>query len=214
MNKCLILANGRPPKIEQIKSLQTLGYNTLFCADGGADSALELDLIPDFIIGDLDSISFKALDRFNDTSKIIKYDRQDDTDVEKCLKYAIEQGFTDTILLGATGNRLDHTFCNLGVVIKFFNQINVKIVHEKSLLEAYDKPFTLATKPSETISLYGFDSQTKITTTGLKYPLDNESLVFGVNESTSNQALGETVKINVTGGKIFVVRNFNSLTIL
>ena len=53
----------------------------------------------------------------------------------------------------------------------------------------------LKTYSGETISLYGFNSKTKIISEGLYYPLKNISLPFGVKESTSNLAAGKESKI-------------------
>jgi len=138
LNKCIILANGKPPKKVVINFLQKHNYSTLICADGGADKAKKLNLIPDFIIGDLDSIKDSTLNFYKLKSKIVKQKRQNDTDVEKSLKYAIQRGFKEVVLLGVTGNRLDHTFCNLGIVIKFFKKIKLKIIAEESLLIPYE----------------------------------------------------------------------------
>src|SRR5512139_2386128 len=113
MKKCIILANGKPPKKSIITFFQKAGYSKLICADGGSNSALKMKLVPDVIIGDLDSISSEALKEFKSVSKIIRPKRQNDTDVEKCLKYAIRREYDEALLVGVTGNRLDHTFCNL-----------------------------------------------------------------------------------------------------
>ncbi|MCW8813743.1 MAG: thiamine diphosphokinase, partial [Chlorobium sp.] len=125
--KCIILANGKPPKKSIITFFQKKEFETLICADGGANSALKMKLIPDYIIGDLDSISSEASKRFRNTSKIIELKGQNDTDVEKCLKYAIKKKYHEALLFGVTGNRLDHTFCNLGIVLKFFPRINISL---------------------------------------------------------------------------------------
>lgn len=210
MKKCIILANGKPPKKNVITFLQKRNYSTLICADGGANKAMKLNLVPDFIIGDLDSINDTTLKFFKNKSKVIKLKRQNDTDVEKCLKFAIQKGFDEAILLGITGNRLDHTFCNLGIVIKFFNKIKLKLIAEESILIPYSGKVELKTFPGEIISLYGFDKKTKITSKGLKYPLKNTVLPFGERESTSNAAISQNVFLEVNGGIIFVVRNFIS----
>jgi thiamine pyrophosphokinase len=208
--KCIILANGKPPKKSVITFLQKNNFSTLICADGGADKALKLNITPDFIIGDLDSIEEATLKFFRNKSGIIKLKRQNDTDVEKCLKFAIKKGFDEVILSGVTGNRLDHTFCNLGIVIKFFKKIKLRVVAEESLLIPYTGTIELKTVPGEIISIYGLDKKTKITSKGLKYPLRNSSLPFGERESTSNAALGNTVNLKIQRGIIFVVRNFNT----
>lgn len=212
MKKCIILANGEPPKKFVIDFLDKKGYSTLICADGGSNSALKLDLIPDYIIGDLDSIKPETYDYFYDKCKIIKIRSQNDTDVEKCLKFAINQKFEEAILIGATGERLDHTFCNLGIVLKFFNKIKIKILHKKSLLEAYTGKIILTAIPGEIISIYGFDEKTKIKSAGLKYPLKNISLPFGKKESTSNVATRKKVELEIKNGKVFIIRDFEMMS--
>ncbi|MDP2039035.1 MAG: thiamine diphosphokinase [Ignavibacteria bacterium] len=211
MKKCIILANGDKPKKSVVAFLVKRGYTTLICADGGANSALKLDLNPDYIIGDLDSIEPKVKEYFSSRCRIIQMKRQNDTDVEKCLKFAIGKGFTEAILLGATGSRLDHSFCNLGIVLKFFSKIKIRILHDNSLLEAFTGNVTLQTSPGEVISIYGFDIKTKVTSVGLKYPLSNTSLPFGERESTSNIALGNDVRLKIKNGKMFVIRDFEMM---
>ena len=209
MKKCIVLANGKPPAKEIFSFLRENNYSTLICADGGANKAKKLGLIPDYIIGDLDSIHQSTIKFFKPSSKIIQLKRQNDTDVEKCLKFAIKNKFSEAVLLGVTGNRLDHTLCNLGIVIKFFHKINLKIIAEESLLIPYTGKVKLKTSPGEIISLYGFDKRTKITSEGLKYPLKNEALPFGERESTSNVSVSDKIGFKISGGIIFVIRNFN-----
>ena len=211
MKKCMILANGKPPKKSIITFFQRKGYNKLICADGGANSALKMKLIPDIIIGDLDSISSEALKLFKSVSKIIRLKRQNDTDVEKCLKYAINNQYDEALLFGATGNRLDHTFCNLGIVLKFFPQIKISLVAENSFLRAYTGNVELKTFPGETISIYCISAKTKIYSQGLKYELQNISLPFGISESTSNIAITELIKLKITNGNAFIIRDINLL---
>ncbi len=191
--------------------LQKIGYNTLICADGGANSARKYNIVPDVIAGDFDSVEEKTIAAFKNRSKIIHVKSQYSTDVEKCLYFAIKKKFSEAVLIGVTGDRLDHTFCNLGIVLKFFNMIKLNIVAENSFLSAYTGTVELQTVPGETFSLYGFDAKTRIFTEGLKYPLENDALPFGKKESTSNVAVGKRVRIKIKGGKIFVVRDFNLL---
>ena len=209
MKKCIVLANGKPPKKSIISFFQTRGYDKLFCADGGANSALNMNLIPDVIIGDLDSISSVALKKFEKQSKIIQLKRQNDTDVEKCLKYAINKNFNEVMLTGVTGNRLDHTICNLGIVLKFLHQINISLVAEDSFLKPCKGNIELKSYIGEIISIYGFDKKTKITSKGLKYELKKVSLPFGIKESTSNVAKKNIVNLKIDHGVVFIIRDVN-----
>ena len=211
MKKCIILANGKPPKKKIISFFQKKGYNKLICADGGANSALKMNLIPDVIVGDLDSISSNSLKEYKSVSKIIRLQGQNDTDVEKCLKIAIKNKFEEALLIGVTGNRLDHTICNLGIVLKFYGKIKLSLLAENSYLKPYTGSSKLKTNKGEIISLYGFDKKTKLTSRGLKYPLKNVSLPFGEKESTSNVATSNSIQLKITNGIVFVIRDFNTM---
>jgi len=211
VKKCIILANGNPPKKSVITFFQKRGYSKLICADGGSNSALKMKLVPDVIIGDLDSISSEALKEFKSLSKIIRLKRQNDTDVEKCLKYAISHKYDEALLVGANGNRLDHTFCNLGIVLKYFHQIKISLIAEDSFLKAYTNNIELKTFPGETISLYGISPKTKFSSEGLKYELKNVALPFGVRESTSNIVKKNLVKLKISNGIVFVIRDVKTM---
>ena len=209
MKKCLIIANGKSPTKKVVEYFYTKGFNTIICADGGANSAKELGIVPDFIIGDLDSAEIKTLEFFQTKSEIIQIKRQNDTDVEKCLKFAIKKGFKEVILFGVTGDRLDHTICNLGIVIKFFNKIKIHISAEHSFLSAYNKTALIKSKINEIISLFAFNKRTFITSKGLQYHLQKSNLAFGEKESTSNVSISEMVELKINGGIVFIIRDFN-----
>jgi thiamine pyrophosphokinase len=211
VKKCIILANGKAPSKKTIEYLAKIGYSALICADGGANTAYKYKLLPNAIIGDFDSISQVVLKYYSDKCIVKKIARQNDTDVEKCLKFAINKKYKEAVLLGVTGDRLDHSYCNLGILLKFYSEITVTLIHGKSLLKAYEGKVTLSTVPGETISIYGFNSKTKFVSSGMEYPLKDFALPFGVRESTSNVATGGIVEINIKGGKAFIIRDFNKL---
>lgn len=211
MKRCIIIANGKPPNKQTIKYFVKKGFSTIICADGGANSARRLNIIPDFIIGDFDSIEPKVVKYFKDKSIFIKFKRQNDTDVEKCLKFAIKKKFKEVVLLGVTGDRLDHTICNLGIVIKFYNHIKIILVAENSFLLPANKQLSFNSIIGETISIYAFDRKTNITSEGLKYKLKNSVLPFGKKESTSNVATSTKVKLDIKNGIIFIIRDFNTI---
>jgi thiamine pyrophosphokinase len=211
MKACLILANGDPPKKSVITFLIKSGYETLICADGGANSAKKLGLLPKYIIGDFDSINNDVLKYYSSKSVITRVKRQNDTDVEKAIKLAIKKKYSSAILLGATGDRLDHSFCNIGIILKYFDRIKISILHAKSFISVYSGSVLLNTKRDETISIYGVDEKTKVTSYGLKYNLKNSSLPFGKKESTSNVAIGKEVKLEIKNGKMLIVRDYETL---
>jgi len=209
MKKCMIIANGNAPLKKTVDYFYQKGYNTVICADGGANSAKKIGVIPDYIIGDLDSVEKSVLKFYKNKTKVIKIKRQNDTDVEKCLKFAIKNKFEEVILLGVTGDRLDHTICNLGIIIKFFNKIKMFLIAENSFLIPVNSDITIKSKIGETISLYAFNDNTSVTSSGLKYKLNNTKLPFGVRESTSNVSTSSLVNLKIKNGIVFVIRDFN-----
>jgi thiamine pyrophosphokinase len=209
--KCIILANGAAPEKGVVKFLSDKGYETLIAADGGANTARALKLVPDYIVGDLDSAEKETLEYFENQSSVCKIARQDDTDVEKCIKFAIRKKMTDAVLLGVIGDRLDHSFCNLGIAYRYSYKINLIILSGKSMMTVITGDYQFPSVKGEVISMYGIDGQTRVTTSGLKYPVKYSALEFGVKESTSNVATGSQVKLHVLGGKIFLIRDFETV---
>lgn len=209
MKKCIIIANGKSPTKHAVQFFLKKGYNTIICADGGANSARKIGITPHYIIGDFDSIKPDVAKYFKYKSIFVQYKRQNDTDVEKCLKYAIKKNFEEVVLLGVTGDRLDHTICNLGIVIKFYDRIKISLNAENSFLMAVDKSLSIKSEIGETISLYAFSDKTKITSKGLKYKLNSTALPFGVRESTSNVSTSSIINLKLSGGIIFIIRDFN-----
>ncbi len=211
IKSCLIWANGKSPRKRTITKLIYLGYDKIMCADGGANSAFYLGFTPHYIVGDLDSIKKEVLEKFRSESEIIYYARQNDTDLEKALKLAIKKKFKRAVIVGATGDRLDHSLCNIGILLKYFGRIDLKLVHEKTVGFVRSGEYSFTTKPGETISVYAFDEKTRITSEGLKYPLKNTALPFGEKESTSNEATGIKVTLQIKNGKAMIVRELNVL---
>jgi thiamine pyrophosphokinase len=209
--RAIILANGNYPRKSEFEFFKRVGFDRLICADGGANSAFKLKLTPDYILGDFDSIEGEVLDYYEKKSKIIRMSSQYTTDVEKCLNFSIKNKIEEVVLLGATGDRLDHSICNIGIVLKYFSKVRIFILHQKTLLAAYEGEIDLATTPGEIISIYGIEKRTRITSKGLKYRLRDVALPLGVRESTSNVARGKSVNLKIRSGRVFVIREFSEL---
>jgi len=185
------------------------GFSTIIAADGGYHNCVKAGMVPHFIIGDFDSIGH-IYKRKTSGIDLIKISRQSDTDVEKCIKFAISHGATEYILLGGIGNRIDHSFANFGYLLKYSDKISGKLFYGESFAEVCNKEVTLKSVKSEIISIYGFSDKVKVTSQGLKYKLSDSLLSFGKRESTSNVSIGREVTFRVKNGKILIIRNKES----
>ena len=71
------------------------------------------DLEPEAIVGDLDSLSPEIAERFAD--RLYQDSEQDTNDLTKAVRWCIDKGYEEIVILGATGKREDHTIANISL---------------------------------------------------------------------------------------------------
>lgn len=112
-NKIVIIANGLINDINFHKKLSE-DADLIICADGGANNAKKMNLHPDYIIGDFDSTNPSVIEFFkNQNTNIIKDQSEDKTDLELALSLAESLDPKEILILGAFGDRIDHTLANI-----------------------------------------------------------------------------------------------------
>ena len=133
---------------------------------------------------------------------------KDETDLELALIEAYKRGATWIRILAAVGGRLDQTIANIYLLaLPCLATIDTKIVAGRQttwLLSAGEHE--LEGNRGDTISLLPFDDDVNgITTSGLEYPLKNESLVKGPARGISNVISEPPAKISVKEGRLVVI---------
>jgi thiamine pyrophosphokinase len=106
----LVFTGGRQP--DMTVALSYFGeYSLVAAADSGLDAAFSAGIEPDYIVGDMDSLSDPAmLDRFP-ADRVRRWPRDKDyTDTELALALLSDEGCEDIILIGGSGGRMDHFF--------------------------------------------------------------------------------------------------------
>ncbi len=91
-------------------------FEKVVAVDGGLEAAKELDIIPDVIVGDFDTVHPEILAYYRKMEHIIwevHQPEKDDTDTELAIKRALAMNCSHITLLGATGGRLDHMVGNI-----------------------------------------------------------------------------------------------------
>lgn len=200
----LIIANGEPPQKKRLPALLKRGPFVI-CADGGANTAVKLGITPDAIVGDLDSIHAEALVKFRRVP--VYEDRNDETtDLEKAILWAIQSGYDRLAIIGAFGKRVDHTVGNLGVLRKFYPDAIITLIDDSGELSYVGRELSYDAKEGDVVSLIPLNKCEGITTSGLRYPLDGESLELGVREGTSNVVTSSPVKIRVKKGHLLLFK--------
>ncbi|MEI7506325.1 MAG: thiamine diphosphokinase [Actinomycetes bacterium] len=185
---------------------------TVICADSGLDHALSLGLMPHVFLGDMDSVSQRALERsLEETWKVISYDPlKDQTDTELALHYASSQGFTDITLLWGSGDRIDHVLGVLAALsheslssiqnlVAWIGTDRVEVMHGP---RSYHDEVIVGS----TVSLMPLGrSVAGVTTHGLQWNLDREVLTSQSARGVSNIAEELKISIKIESGVLAVV---------
>lgn len=197
----LILCNGQPPPQHLFEEM--VQWSDLFiAADGGGNIARSMGMLPEVVIGDLDSFEKKDNESVSVTHKPSQYAN----DLEKALTLATENGIEQVKVLGATGLRLDHTLKNLSVLKQFNGHFNQLSFHDAyGTTQLLPKTFSDNFQIGQTLSLFPLSGKvTGVSTTGLKYPLEDDVLENGVRDGSSNEVVANPVTITYKIGDLLL----------
>ena len=176
----------------------------IICADGGYDHCEKMGLSPNLILGDFDSVK---LDLPISVETLTFPKEKDETDAFIATRIAVERGFKSIIYLGCLGNRLDHTLSNI-TMLKFCVDRGVfaEIIDENNCAFLINKNCHISGKAGDTISLLPmFGDAFGISSKGLYYPLNNESLESGTSRGISNVFMGDTAHIDIERGYLLCI---------
>lgn len=176
MSKALLICNGEKPKKWLKKWAQKVDF--VLAADGGADGALTAGIMPDAVIGDLDSASLRARQAFKNIP-FIHVKRQDNTDLEKALDWLTLQQFDECFIVGATGGRLDFTLGNFLSVLPYLSKIKITFIGENWRIFPLTKSFVFSARKGARMSIIPLTSCQNITLKGVKYRLDGVEWQLG-----------------------------------
>lgn len=196
----LILANGHAPS-KSLLNRHLADADVFVCADGGANAAAKLGVVPDLIIGDLDSILPGTVKRFSGVTARRIAD-QNSTDLEKALTWAQKNGYKSIRVLGATGGRLDHTVGNLSALVKFSRKLAVTFHDADGDLYVVGTERHFDVPAGTTVSLLPLTLCEGVMTRGLKWELRYESLALGQREGTSNLVVSSPVTVKLRRGDL------------
>ena len=188
----------------------------LIGADGGTRHILALGLVPDLVIGDLDSlekVEVEALRARGVTIDVYPV-AKDETDMELALRYAASRDDTPIVILGGLGGRLDQTLANILLLA------HPLLVGRKVLLAAANETAWLVTaateiqgRPGDRISLIPLGGDVQVQrTTGLAWPLNDETLSFGPARGISNRMTAAVATVVLDRGSLLCIHSAGAWT--
>ncbi|MGV8853296.1 MAG: thiamine diphosphokinase [Devosia sp.] len=159
-------------------------------ADGGGDAIGAAGLVPELIVGDLDSLSNRVI--WAQRTRVLHIAEQISTDFQKAL-YSTRAPVT--LALGMTGKRLDHTLAALSAVLEYAPLRKLVLVDEVDVALAAIGPEAFVASRGERVSVHPLAPVRFEYSTGLLYPLDGLRLEPGGLLGTSNEGIGGRVEI-------------------
>ncbi|MCR5586828.1 MAG: thiamine diphosphokinase [Lachnospiraceae bacterium] len=198
--------------------LENKKFDNVICTDSGLEAAYKLNIIPHIIMGDFDSVDLDILGKYSEGEcEVLRFPpEKDETDLELAILECTKRGFSDVVILGATGGRADQYFANIHLLyFALKNNIRAEIYDEFSKIYMENKGFRL--KKSELygkyISLLPFGGDvTGLSIKGLKYVVSDFDLEVGRSRGISNQFLESasdvaTAEVDFKNGVILVVES-------
>lgn len=181
----------------------------IICADGGSRHAINMRLMPDVIIGDMDSSAVQYIDYYRKKGvEVIQYPRdKDKTDTHICVEFALAFS-SEIILLGATGSRIDHMIANISLLkLGMDRNIPISIMDNKNHIRMIKDSIVLEGNKGDFFSLIPFSEKVEgISTKGARYELTDAEMELGDPYGVSNCFEAETVEISIRKGYLLVIK--------
>lgn len=185
----------------------------LIAADRGVEFFMGTDLEPDVAVGDFDSLSAEGA-KYMETLKHTEIRRlkpeKDDSDTQSAANYAIEQGTERIMILGATGNRIDHLMANFGLLmLGKTKQVQIVLVDAYNYMSLIESGMILNKEEQfgKYVSFFPIEGEvTGLTLKGFKYPLNSYTLkVEDSGLTVSNEISDPEAEVTFETGKLLMI---------
>lgn len=180
-------------------------------ADGGLRHAEPLGLMPQLLVGDMDSVDAATLASFPDLPREPHPAEKDELDLELGLAVCRRRGAERVLVVGGLSGRLDQTLATCLIVQAFHqggDEEGVDCEVDDGLRRLWPlrrgEVRRLPLQPGRGFSLLALDAQAVVSLSGARYPLERSTLARGSGRGVSNVAMGE-VRIELHEGAMVAV---------
>ena len=209
---CLVL-NGQLEDYDYIRDV--MDYNTyelIIAVDGGANHLYRLGIMPNYILGDLDSIDDDIRSYYEASDVVFKKfpTKKDETDAELAVWMVEEEGLLGIDIYAALGGRIDHELANIQLLYYILDRgMYPRIISERE--EIYilrNEEMNLKGSIGDIVSIIPVKGDARgITLANMEYSVEELDLKYSVTRGISNVMLAEDAYINVRDGCILVIKN-------
>jgi thiamine pyrophosphokinase len=213
MKRVIIFANGELPDLNKARRLLHAD-DYIICADGGTRHALALDLHPNLILGDMDSLEKGQLEKLQKSGISIElYPRdKNETDLELAIQRAVELHPTRIIIIAALGGRLDQMLANVTLLTDSRLSIfDVRLDDGVEEIFICRDQVQVHGRSGDLVSLIPWQGAvSEVETINLKWPLHKETLYPDKTRGVSNEMIADPASISIGSGLLLIVHRRQS----
>ncbi len=182
-------------------------HTVVIAVDGGLNHLHRHGVVPDVLLGDLDSV-----DAALRSAAVATYQfpvEKDQTDLEIALEYAVAQQLTEITLAAAFGGRWDQTLANILLALQpRYATLNVCLVDVDQTLYVLHpgREYAFTGSAGTVISLVPMSAEVHdVSIAGVKWPLDAVTLTLGSTWSISNEFVKSTATVHFSSGRLLCI---------
>lgn len=205
--RCIVIGAGDLT----VGNIRVLEDDLVIAVDGGLNYCPVLELEPDLILGDFDSVGEEQKEALLELQRQIP-DRvislkpeKDDTDMLAALKLGLEYGYTNFNIYAATGGRLEHTIANIQCLLYLKNHDAVGYIMDGNgmIFVMQNEEVRFKDTLEGYLSIFALGKSAKgVTIKGMKYELNQETLTNDFPIGISNEFIGEEALVRVEDGEL------------
>ena len=207
--RAAVFLNGSPDPPDLLRRVAGRA-DLVVAADGGALHALAAGIVPDLVVGDMDSLGDEGTRRVEGLGASLERHpaRKDKMDGHLAVLAARKKGATNLDLLCATGGRPDAVFA-LPHLLLAAERMGVRATvaagwGEMFVVESGSR--TVAGGPGESVSVFPVSGAAEgVTLEGFEYPLEGATVEAGDTVGFHNELLGEGARVAVNDGALLVI---------
>lgn len=210
MARVLLFANGKITNPQSIVELLRPG-DLIYCANGGADNAMALGLIPDVIIGDMDSLSEQSVQYLQNAGvQLVRYPvKKDQTDLELALLEIKKRNLREIIILTALGGRIDQQLANILLLARpEFNGLDLTLIDDRQKIRVFRGPaqITVMGNLGDTLSIIPISERiVGLTLEGFEFPAQRITVLRSGTLTMSNIFVQSNGLIRIEEGLAIIV---------
>jgi thiamine pyrophosphokinase len=212
IDRVILFANGDFPEPERLLAELT-DQDYLVAVDGGLQYITKFNLVPNLIIGDMDSANPDDMQKYQSQGvEIRQYPQEkDETDLELALQIAQGLQPKTVWVLAALGNRLDQTLANIFLLTSpKLIECDIRLVDGHQEVFMITKAKTLMGKIGDRVSLLPLNGPViGVQTENLYYPLKGETLYPDQSRGISNLMTSPQAKVSLRQGLLLCIHEFS-----